>query len=245
MRQFIYIFGIIGIITFSCEQEESKDINETCSEKHFYYANGEKHFIDTLMQHDYLLIGFKKEYSKKEINDFLDKQTEFNNANLYEKYDISDYDYSLIVREFKSSKTCMQIKEIIVELQSEDIVAFASYTYKGEFCIGWECTDIKSYINQIIVSLADTSDTDKLYSLVEHTDTWIIKEKEFYTILGVEVDAERNALEMAQYFYETGIFDYTNPHFIYFGLDQKKLLIQPDLQREPKNMLPASYSLNP
>jgi len=221
MRQIIYIFGIIAVLIFSCEQEESKDINETCSEKHFYYANGEKHFIDTLMQHDYLLIGLKKEYSKEEINEFLNKQTEFNKENLFEKYDLQDYGYHLIIREFTSSKTCIQIKALVEKLQREDIVAFASYTYKGEFCIGWDCTDIKSYTNQIIVSLSDTSDTDKLHSLVEHTDTWIIKERDFYTLIGIDVDAEKNALEMAQYFYETGIFDYTNPNFIYFGLDQK------------------------
>jgi hypothetical protein len=168
------------------------------------------------MRNDYLLIGFEKTNLSEEINEFLNSQVFFNNENLVERFDSN---YKLIIRKFETPKSCVEIKEIIENLQINDIVVFATYTYDGVFCIGFDCTELMSYSNEFLVALNDTSDIDKLYDLVNNTDTWIEEEKNSYIVIGVDKNSQGNALQMANYFYESGIFHYTQPNFHYFDLE--------------------------
>jgi len=62
-------------------------------------------------------------------------------------------------------------------------------------------------------------DIDELYELVNNTNTWIEEEKNSYTVIGVNKNSQGNALQMANYFYETGIFHYTQPNFHYFDIE--------------------------
>ena len=215
----ILLLNLLLFLLFSCEKEDNVSSNEICEQEHFYYTYDEKYYIDTLMQNDYLLIGFEKNYTNEEINEFLNSQTAFNNENIIEWNDLRDYNYKLIIREFITSKSCVEIKDIIDELHNFEIVSFAAYTYVGEFCFGFDCTELMSYVNEFLVALNDASDIDELYKLVENTDTWIEEEKDNYIVIGVDKNSKGNALQMANYFYETGIFHYSHPNFHYFDLE--------------------------
>lgn len=76
-----------------------------------------------------------------------------------------------------------------------------------------------SYSNEFLVNLIDTSDTKKLNKLVNATNSWIEKESKLYTLIRVDKNSHGNALQMANYFYETGIFYYTQPNFHYFDIE--------------------------
>jgi hypothetical protein len=218
MRKILILLSLVLSLLFYCEKEV-KDLDVICKQEHFYYTYNEKYYIDSLMQKDYLLIGFEKTYLIEEINEFLNSQVIFNSENLVERFDSRDYDYNLIIRKFKSPKSCLEIKEIIENLQTNEIIAFAAYTYKGGFCIGLDCTELMSYCNEFLVSLNDTSNIHELHNLVDNTNTWIEEEKESYVVIGVDKNSQGNALQMANYFYESGVFHFAHPNFHYFDLE--------------------------
>ena len=208
-------------ITFvvSCEKEESEYSYDLCEQGHFYYTFDEKYYIDSLMQNDYLLIGFEKSFLNEQINDFLNEQTDFKSIDLVELHIRIDGDYKLVIRKFKTSKSCIEIGKIIQKLHEREIVAFAAYTYEGGICIGFDCTELMSYSNEFLVKLNDSADTNKLNNLVNKTDAWIEKVSNSFIVIGVDKNSLGNALQMANYFYETGLFYYAHPNFHYFDLN--------------------------
>ncbi|MDH5368222.1 MAG: hypothetical protein OEW67_14660 [Cyclobacteriaceae bacterium] len=217
-RKIVLVLFILTALV-SCEKEEYSYSYDMCEQGHFYYGNNEKIYIDSLIQNDYLLIGFENIYSNEQINEFLNNQSDFNNENLSEQYDLKDYNYKLIIREFKTSKSCDEIENIIQKLHHSGIVSFAAYTYVGRFCVGLNCTDLMSYSNQFLVSLNDSTDFNKLNNLVTKTNTWIEKDKESSYVIGVDKNSLGNSMLMANYFHETGLFRYAHPNFIFFDLN--------------------------
>ncbi len=205
-------------IVVSCEKEEIEYSYDLCKQGHFYYTFDEKYYIDSLMQNDYLLIGFEKSYLNEQINEFLNNQTYFESENLVEQYDLQDINYKLIIRKFKTSKSCVEIENIIHKLHKSEIVAFAAFTYTGKFCMDLNCTELMSYSNEFLVQLNDSTDYNKLIKLVNKTNTWIKKESRLYILIGVDKNSLGNSMLMANYFYETGLFYYTQPNFRYFDL---------------------------
>jgi hypothetical protein len=219
MRDLLIISFFTIMSSFSCESvvNDNLKVNETCLSNHFYYYFDEKYYIDTLLQNDYLLIGFYETSSSDDINAFLDSTRLFNLDNLSM---FPESDYILTINRFNKSQTCLEINEIIENLETNKNVAFASYTYRGEFCIGFNCTELMSYSNEFVVSLNDTSDFDRLQILCENTDTWISDEMDSgYILLRVDKNSQGNALEMANLFYESGLFYFSEPNFHYFRIE--------------------------
>jgi hypothetical protein len=218
MKKVVILMIFATALLFSCKKnnEDMGFNNAICKQEHVYYTFEEKYYFDSSLRNDYLLIGFKTTNTNEEINEFLNTQAYFNNENISERVDSN---YKLIIRKFKISKACYEIDEIIDELQTYNIVSFAAHTYDGVACIGFNCTELMSYGNEFLVKLNDDSDTDELYELVNSTNTWIEEEKNSFTVIGVDKNSQGNALQMANYFYETGIFHYTQPNFHYFDIE--------------------------
>ena len=76
-----------------------------------------------------------------------------------------------------------------------------------------------SYCNEISIALYNRNDIDKLKELIDKTDTWIEEDKGLKLVIGVDKNSQGNALEIANYFYETGIFRYATPNFHIFYFD--------------------------
>lgn len=219
MRNLLIISFFSIIIFFSCESNvnDNQKVNETCLSKHFYYYFDEKYYIDTLLHTDYLLIGFYETSSYDDINAFLDSTRLFRSDNMSI---FPGSDYIVTINRLNNSQTCHEINEIIEDVETNENVAFAAYTYKGEFCFGFNCTELMSYSNEFVVSLYDTSDFDRLQILCENTDTWISEEMDSGNILlRVDKNSRGNALEMANLFYESGIFYFSEPNFHYFSIE--------------------------
>ncbi|MBN1118487.1 MAG: hypothetical protein JXA77_14850 [Bacteroidales bacterium] len=216
MKKSLISLFLLLLIFLSCEKDDNFD-NRDCPTEHFYYTYAEKYYIDSILQNDYLLIGFKGTYSIEEIDEFLDETQSFNNDNLNVRSDSSNI---LIIRKFKETKTCLEISNIIYELQRDNRVDFAAYTYTGEFCIGFDCTELMSYANEFVVKLNDTLQFDSVQALCLSTDTWILeKKKRGRYLIGVDKNSQGNAMEMANSFYESGIFEYSHPNFHYFNIE--------------------------
>jgi len=218
MKEILIISFFIIIALFSCESTKSDNQidNEICLSKHFFYTYDEKYYIDTLLQNDYLLIGFYESSSNDDIITFLESTRLFTSDSLST---ISSSGYILTIKRFEKSQTCTEINEIIEDLETNENVAFAAYTYKGEFCFGFDCTELMSYSHEFVVSLNDISDFHRLQILCQNTDTWISEETEYYYVLRVDKNSQGNALEMANFFYESGLFYYSHPNFHYFNIE--------------------------
>lgn len=222
MRKYrLFILAII-ISIVSCEIDDGLSESEkSCLHEHFYYTNKGIVYLDSILQFDYLLVGFDSIYHDNDINAFLNDQSVFEKENLNETFDERD-GYKLIIRMFTSPKTCPQINKIIENLNSNDTVAFATYTYTGVACFGFNCTELKSYCNNFTVKLRNPDKTDSLLACVERTNAKIKREWAteglfvgWYTI-EVNKNSFGNAMETANYFYETNNFDYSYPSFSYF-----------------------------
>lgn len=210
------IFAFTLLLSCKKDSDDMGFNNKICKQEHFYYTFDEKYYIDSLLRNDYLLIGFKTTNADEEIYNFLNNQAYLHNENISERVDSN---YKLIIRKFETSKACFEIDEIIEELQTFNIVSFAAHTYDGVACIGFNCTELMSYSNEFIVKLNDDADIDELYELVDNTNTWIEEEKNSFTVIGVDKSSQGNALQLANYFYETGLFYYTQPNFHHFDIE--------------------------
>lgn len=216
MKKLLIPLFLLVLIFLSCEKDENFD-NGDCPTEHFYYTYDEKYYIDSILQNDYLLIGFKTIFSIEEINEFLDETNIFNNDNLIVYSDSSNI---LIIRKFKETKTCLEISNVIKEIHRNNKVDFAAYTYTGEFCIGFDCTELMSYANEFVVKLNDTLQFDSVQALCLSTDTWILeKKKRGRYLIGVDKNSHGNAMEMANSFFESDLFEYSHPNFHYFNIE--------------------------
>jgi hypothetical protein len=224
-KSVIYILLLLSIL--SCEKEDNSlpETEINCRNEQFYYTGGGIIYLDSIIQLDYLSIGFENKYSDTEINQFLDNQLIFENYNSSFSYPTYDYDYKIIIRKFKKSKSCCEIKEIIESLNTNDTVSFASYTYIGHACFGWDCTELMSYTNEFTVTVKDSEELDSLYSYIEKTKTELVEEwdteglfKGWFTIK-VNKNSKGSALETANYFYESGNFKYSYPSFLFYDLE--------------------------
>lgn len=214
----LQIITLLWILTLvSCEKDNQPINYNDCPTEHFYYYNDEKYYIDSIIEHDYLLIGFNSKSSISEMNDFLDGTNIFDNQNLSV---LEKENNTLIIRKFKTTQTCTKISNIISDIQKDNKVDFAAYTYTGQFCIGFNCTELMSYADEFIARLNDTTQLEKLQTLCLLTDTWILEEKKLGRyVIGVDKNSQGNALELANSFYETDMFHYCEPNFHYFNIE--------------------------
>jgi len=204
-----------AIMITGCNKDKDKE--ETgcdCNEELYYYKNGQKVFIGDLFLNNSLLVAFTSEY-EKEMEDYLylDKWIEsyLNGSGIFEPLDWTrgriiaitgnDVAYIELWLITKVPKTCSQMKNIIHWLENEQLVAYASFTFKN----------LLTYYPYFFVEVNDLSD---LYALMQETNVKVLRnEGNRFTILA-DKNSKGNALQMANYFYETGKFASVSLEFL-------------------------------
>ena len=76
-------------------------------------------------------------------------------------------------------------------------------------------------VSKFIVSLKDTNDFATLQNLANQTNTTVVKQNDFMPnvyILAADKNSDKKALDMANYFHETGLFEYSEPNFFHHGI---------------------------
>ena len=216
---------------YSCTKRE--DPSETpqilecdCSDELYAYIveDDQKFFYDDHLLNDWLHVGFDLQMQDDEIMKFL------NETGFFKPVDIRNFiivpeeyrecapkgvsgsiDYQRLYINTKEPKTCTQLKEIICILEESSMVAFANLAF-------WYWTDgsekaksMNSFSNYFYVEVKDKDDLSDLYSVSHETNTIVIEQPEYLSFspiitLKVNKNSKGNALQMANYFAETGKF---------------------------------------
>ena len=205
----------------SCDKnkEEPHELGCDCANKLFYYCSDEKQFLDDRLLNDWLLVGFESHVQDLEIVNFLNQTRLFNLVDTSKiiSHARTEDDYHLIFVNTKNSKTCSQLKEIIRTLEKSSIVAFAHLTFESSAWFGGVYMDIMTYTNEIIVQLRDLSDLPNLHAIISETNTQFKSQNEFVStqfIITANKNSNGDALQMANFFHETGEFEWASPNFL-------------------------------
>lgn len=220
MKRILSIILLSLFMFSSCGINDNEDVL-LCNFIDYKYYQNEKQFLG-VMSGDYILIGSDTSNSDDAIKSFI-KSIEYFDHNYnftIEKY--SAYRYKQIVQKFKTTQSCFEITKIMNELKKNRIVDYCHYTIQTDDCtnaidekIGDECVD--SYSSLFYVKLKDTNEITVLDSVMSETNILSKEQNSFmnnwYTLIA-DKNSKGDALEMANYFYETGLFAASEPDII-------------------------------
>ena len=210
-----------------------------CEDELYYYtgywwssSEKTKVFLGRHFVNDYLLVAFMPEVQNSEIKNFLDNTGFFNPVDTTKIESLRSlyFGFPAAAVNTKEQKSCSQLKEIISTLEQSHLVAYASLAFEQrwgncQFNLenmplqrydAWACTNFFHVILKPDYNLAD------LEALLVETNTRIYNYDSRTDIYAIIVDKESkgNALQMSQYFYETGKFFYAEPLFKMLWVDR-------------------------
>ena len=220
LKLITFLLILVGSF-LSCEkkEEEPQKFGCDCADELYYYYFDEKIFLNDRFLNDWLLVGFESQVQDVEIVNFI------NQTGLFKSLDInkivhhaqSEVDYNMVFVNTKTLKTCSQLKEIIKTLEKSSIVAFANLTFESTAWFGGVNMDIMTYTNEVVVLLKNLDDLPDLHTIMLETNTRIKSQSEFVPeqfYITTDKNSNGDALQMANYFEETGKFEWSSPNFL-------------------------------
>ncbi len=225
MRKIFLIIGFSLFLLSGCE-EESNDgdiqLGELpCNYTDFRYYHNEIITLEN-MSKNYVLIGVDTAYSDNSIRSFVKTKNYFDSDHYFEINSSANYGYKYMTVKLIKSCNCEEIAWIINEIKENLIISFAHYTTQTDYCtnligesIGDKCVD--SYSNMFYIKVFDTNDISDLNAVVNETNTEIVEQLQFmndWYKLKADKYSNGDALQMANYFHETGLFSAVDYDFI-------------------------------
>jgi hypothetical protein len=216
MKKIIFILAIL-ISVFSCKKDstnikDNTNIKDSCPPP-FYYYNNQKIYFSSYANR--LTIGFTDSVDFSEAQTILSK---YNDINPLTQPGLL-MDKTVAIVDINGNKTCQEAESIITKLQQDPNISFAArmFNYTGG--------TVEGLTNNFVVSLFSLNDTIQLQSLAKLTNTKVVGPYPNLTntyILSADKTSKGNALDMANFFYENGHFQWAEPNFIvegaFFGL---------------------------
>lgn len=201
----------------TCTQKEEVGLTQTITEEeHYYYYRGNQHFIDNGILPDKLLLGFEKSKPNQAIVSFIHQQGEITPIAETAVREYEHYDYKLVIVQLTSEKKPTELRALINQLNKNTLVSFSSFTYQSSLWFGGEYYDLMSYTDEFLVKVNDPNNLTNLNRLAEQTRARIKSQNQFmpeWFTISVDKHSQGDALQMANYFYETGMFAAAEPHF--------------------------------
>ncbi|MBL7934995.1 MAG: hypothetical protein JNM51_04210 [Bacteroidia bacterium] len=214
---------ILSIMTFAllftgCRKDDDLTPQSNCEFVDFKYYNGTQDNLGE-MSNNYILVGVDTTYSDSQIQDFISTVSYLDQNYTYTIHTTGQYKFKEIPLRLKYSKNCGQIAHIISELEKNAIVSYAHYTMKTDNCenLIWEQIGnlcINSYGSNFYVKVFDENDLTDLNQKIAETNTELVKQNEFmpkWFELRATKNSNGDALKMANYFFETGLFEHSEP----------------------------------
>lgn len=223
------VYPVLFVIMFmtSCSSDDNATvIAYECDFPEFRYMKGERDYISELSE-DYLLVAVDTTYSENQILNYLSSLEFLDQDSPY--FLPPEYGYlNYITLKFSEAKSCEEITQIIAELNQSEVIFSAHYTMDPiGSCdvLAWNMDDgqcVLSYLNTFYVIVFDEEDLSDLHQIVEETNTEIVNQVHWnHTIF--ELNATKTSLgdawQMANYFYETGLFHASEPDFHQFYVE--------------------------
>lgn len=217
MKKIVLPILILSLLFIGCSKENiSKE--KSCKYIDFKYYKGKKDHLGEI-SNNYLLIGIDTTYSDKQIKSFISKLNQFDKSYHYSIYSFIGYKFKEIPLKFKHSKTCIEITKIIDDLKKNKIISYVHYTMQTDDCtnaieetIGNVC--VRSYGSNFYVEVFDENNLTDLKKIVSQTNTELLERDKFmpkWFLLRATKSSKGDALKMANYFYETGLFQNSEP----------------------------------
>jgi hypothetical protein len=219
MRKSLLFVGIILTLTFGCDKSEN--LNELpCSFVDFSYYDDEPQLIGE-MSEDYILVGINSDVESSIFQELVNSKRYLDQNYNYEiNSDAPSYKY--IGLKLLKNCSCEEIAWILEDLKKNSIILFAHYTIFSDDCtnlgfepIGDVC--VRSYSTYFYVKVKDVNDLSSLNETISETNTLLHEQNEFmnnwFTIYA-DKNSNGDACQMANYFYETGLFEACEPDII-------------------------------
>ena len=202
-----------------------------CKDEYYYYKfyysflpnhpleKVEKIILDNReFRNDCLIVGFFDHLQDAEMVDYINQTGLFKPAYaddiILRPGTVPGFtrDYHSMYIEFKSPQSCSKLKEIIRTLEKSPIVAFVNLVFEGGNESPWEFekqslyTHIFAFSEAFSVVVENENDLSDLSALIQETNTWISGRYGNTLSIGTNKNSKGNAMEMANYFWETGKF---------------------------------------
>jgi hypothetical protein len=238
----VNVIFINDVQVYCWNEADDKDDRDDCMSELFYYDYGQGFYynfpatnpskvsLSTHLVNDFILVGFKRPpFSWESHNRHLaDVENYVNQTGLFKPIDWTisyqsavvgmDYTYTVLWLQTKERKTCSELRETIEILEKSSLVSFANLCFKSMnyICFGDGCGDVNIMASSPIfyVRVKDANDLSDLYAIVEETNTRVafVFNNNLVTVVA-EKTSKGDALQMANYFRETGKFSGTQPLF--------------------------------
>ncbi|HIP47606.1 MAG TPA: hypothetical protein EYG92_01370 [Lutibacter sp.] len=197
----------------SCRENESNEPTVTCNFVDFRYYHDEQVSIGE-MSNEYILLASDTINSDFLITSLIESKDYFDKTYDYEIVKPSNYKYKHIVVKLNTESNCIKITKFMQDLELSSIIDYVHYTMDTEFCtnflgepMGEKC--VVSYGSNFYVKVNDADDLTDLYDVIQETNTYFEYQNEFmpeWCRLRADKNSKNNALQMANYFYETNKF---------------------------------------
>lgn len=208
---------LIGIALIGCSNGDGTEpVQNSCDFINFKYYNGNQDFLGE-MSNDYVLIAVDTTYNDSEIANFISMTNIFDQNYNYTIHNIAQYKFKEIPLKLNTSKNCEEITQIISELNQNTIVSYVHFTMQTNNCenLIWEPIGnlcINSYGSNFYVKVFDENDLIGLNQIIAQTNTELVLQDQFspkWFVLRATKVSNGDALEMANFFYESGLFEHS------------------------------------
>lgn len=225
MNKVILATLFLSLLITSCSKKdepepkaETEFVQNSCDFINFKYYNGNQDDLGYL-SNNYILIAVDTIYNDSIIQSFISTLNQFDQSYNYTIHTPGQYKFKEIPLKLNSSKNCEEITQIISELEQQTIIDYVHYTMKTDACtnligdtIGNLC--INSYGSNFYVNVFDENDLTALNQMIAQTNTELVEQNQFM-VKWFELRATKNsngdALAMANFFYESGLFEHSEP----------------------------------
>lgn len=236
-KSFLSILTLV-LLLMSCNTNDDTNIEEEdttvteeentpsmCDFINFKYYQGEEDFLGELA-HNYVLVAFDTIRSDTQIQNFIAAENEFDQNYIYTIYDHGDK-YKEVPLKLVQSKTCEEITQLISVLEQNAIVSYVHYTMQTDDCtvyidepMGDLC--VFTYSSVFYVKVFDENDLTDLEDMIAQTNTELIHQNPFTTnwfSLRATKESNGDALAMANYFFESGLFEHSEPNITKYPVE--------------------------
>lgn len=213
----IFYFIALFLLIISCTEDDNKEEQTACNFVNFKYYNNEQDLLGE-MSEEYIVIAFET-INNDDLIASLIQSKEYLDQNY--DYIINQLEgYKYIALKLISENNCIEITNVIADLEQSEIVDYVHYAMQTDNCtnliwieIGEKC--INSYNSFFHVKVINENDLTDLNNIIQETNTVLDHQNQFmpkWFTLKADKNSNGDALQMANYFYETNLFEHSEPN---------------------------------
>ncbi len=219
--------GILLVSFFGCDQQSS--FNELpCEYVSFTYYRGES-VPTNEMSESYILVGSDSSNSDQAITEFIKTKNYLSKKYIFTIVKSDKIKHKYFLLKLIKPYNCGEIAWILDDLKENSLISYAHYTMQHDNCldllgtsIGEHC--VLGYSGYFHVKVKDPADLSDLNTTVLQTNTLVSgpshpSTNEWYAVYA-DKNSQGDAHQMANYFYETGLFEATEPNVFMLVADQ-------------------------